>query len=463
MRQLQALGIAMLVIFLGLSTSVHFGEDNSHATSSVRDDGSETQTYNVLQDTPREFYSSNGFARASQGLVGAIRPQARRNVVRGLSALDVAYKALDDGSPKELTAIRPTYLHRLPGYGDSMEPLIRKRALQNLVSRFESQDWLHWNETLQISSDQASDARRYVRTISMLNPDLGVFLEISAVIFHRLFISVDQGMVYDFQEDVWHLAADADRALEVASYDTKEADRLLREGMLENDPTFREAFEKLKIVFIEDFISANPKDYVKNLQLLSTVQPQLCGSTFIAAVERIMRKLLSEASVSDRLAVFHVEQRTESLYKFALGNSSIRELLATLYALGAVDGLQLGDRPWAESLYRRSIDVQPGLDTQTIVADALYISTNKQSSQARTHTIKTSSSLNQSSKILADEDVSKSKNDSWGIIWWLLLAALLTSVGFYWVVSRRNRMISPVAEDMVTRLAASREAQGSHP
>ena len=287
----------------------------------------------------------------------------------------IMVSAIEEGSLASLKQIRPEYLHALPAYKEELLPLIRTRALEQLVYRFLPEDWNNWENSIESRAGGPTQANEYVRNVSLVNPELGKYLETAAWLFSLMYKTIMSGEVFDEQKAMKDLLSHSSflfanrKVLAVSPAEMFDTNII-------SDSSFIAIFERLRGDLFKDFFDMNQNEFSKQAALIRTLKPEYCSPEAIEAVRLFIEQLTTRASKEYRKKIINSLLESDIVKSFSKSSFEGSLALSQLFAVAAVDEIEAGDKKAAEKLLNVSLGLNSGLKTQEHVKNYLYGKSN---------------------------------------------------------------------------------------
>lgn len=288
-------------------------------------------------------------------------------------------EALEEGTFDSLQLVRSEYLKALPDYEASLLPLLKRASLGSLISRFTVSDWEDWAHSETNLRGGASAARLYVEDIKTVNPELGSFLDTSAFLLSGLHQKTKDGRVFVAEDFMEYLLENAEHILAHRKQRAVPA-RFLFTPHVVRDPAFVTVLERERGNVVSAYLQERPQNVQIGRRLLATLEPRLLGTSTYDSVAQFLVHIATKASPRLRETFLYSELEDRSIESLSHYSKKIRILLAQLYVMAAVDSMETGDDLQASRFLRESVNLEPGMRIQRLVATALQ---NRSAEQLR--------------------------------------------------------------------------------
>ncbi len=276
-------------------------------------------------------------------------------------------EAVRTGTLSSLQAIRKEYVELLPSYQEEVLPLIKREALNELLRRFTEEDWANWQEAALANKGNPSEARSFLDSVVLLNPDVGRFLETAAQLLHGMYLKFRVSKQYSLKEDLSYIIYNADEILLYRSASAIPA-RLLFDVTIIKDPVFLEVFRREKGRMIAERIERNPDDVIGHLMQIDNSYQRETGGSLLPSYGALMRRVTLEGTPAYREQVLAFLQQAEGIQEWSKESSEVRSLNAELFGMSAVDSLARKDVASAKEKLSKSIALHDGLKMQAFIA-----------------------------------------------------------------------------------------------
>lgn len=280
--------------------------------------------------------------------------------------LEILKEAIREGSIDSLQLIRTEHLSFIPEYRERVLKQLKQEALSELVSRFVDSDWSDWPNSGYVRHGLASKARTFVDDVSVVNPELGRFLETSALLLYGMYLSIMGGNVYSVEDGLLNVVAHAERLFPKRRSSAVPA-RLLLDLGVHQDPAFKRVFEKVRGDLVLQYSKRFPNELDTHLDLLLDLSPSYVSARVYDLLYRSIYRLALDTSLKYREEIFERLIRSKTVEEFSQRDEKIRQALAELYVIGAVDALEAGALERASGLLGVSEQLYHGLSAQNAV------------------------------------------------------------------------------------------------
>lgn len=280
--------------------------------------------------------------------------------------------ALNSESLQALQVIRPEFLSSIKDSELVLLPRLRSWLLESLVDRFQESDWKDWSRADRSNDGQPSRARRYVDRVLAVNSDLGSYLETASFLLAGLSNATRAGSPYDVTSGVRELIENSD---ELTFRRGRAPVRFM--SMIVLDPSFEAFFERQRCRLVGDYIGLNRDAINAQLKLVPTLDAEYCEPNLFQEIGEILRLVANQGTAALRETVLTRERDTRTLDSFARSDDRVRDALAELYAVNAVDELEANNIVQARRSLSESIGLKPGLRSQTYLQEFFRQTTAK--------------------------------------------------------------------------------------
>jgi hypothetical protein len=276
-------------------------------------------------------------------------------------------EAIRIGTLTSLQDIRSEYVELLPSYSEKVLPLIKRESLDELLRRFSPRDWSNWQEASVSNNGDPSEARSFLDTVVMLNPNVGRFLETAAQLMHGMYMKFRASKPYSLKEDLSYIIYNAEDILLYRHSPVLPA-RLLFDVNIVNDPIFLEAFRREKGRLIQERIKRNPDDIIGHLMQIDNAYSSDAGDSLLPLFSELVRRVTLEGTPAFRLEVINFLDKAEGIKAWSNDSEEIRSLNAELLGMSAVDSLAEKDIDSARAKLERSVALHSGLKMQSFIS-----------------------------------------------------------------------------------------------
>lgn len=274
--------------------------------------------------------------------------------------------AVTEGTYSSLQKINTRILNSLPNYRSNILPDLKKQALPQLLNRFREKDWTDWANSSYANDGEPTLAKTYVETISLVNTELASYLETAAYLFSALYQKTMAAAEFQIDREFEILAKSYENGQKsIEDYTSK----IILDANIIEDPNFLNVLEKVKRTLIFRYVRRNPDNLLTNLNLLLSLKLEALGNEEFELLDLMIRKFTHDASPKYREEVFKVINNSTNISEFAKINSGLRQSLAQLYVVGALDAVENRDLKKANVYLDQSIVLYPQLRSQEILAD----------------------------------------------------------------------------------------------
>ncbi len=276
--------------------------------------------------------------------------------------LNILKDAIRKGDLSSLQIIKEDYLEKQPDYHELLLPELKHTALRALLVRFSLQDWEGWSRE---DTGPKSLAKRFSDDVFEVNTEIGVFLETSAQLFHRLYLRTEVGEVFDSKVELADLFSNAERLLSSKATPNIPASYLLSSRVLDN-PWLRFALEEKQCQFVSEYLSS--RSQIQNdASLLRSISAKACNEKALSRLGELLKGLAIEPKSPLRRAYLDNPDLLSALESLAVSDSEIRGALGNFYVLSAVDMLAESEMEQAEIYLNRSAKLVPELGSRQVV------------------------------------------------------------------------------------------------
>jgi hypothetical protein len=284
--------------------------------------------------------------------------------------LQTLTNVLKDGNSDALQSLRVDYLSILPDYESVILPALKRQALECLLDRFSDSDWADWPSSAYANDGAPTLARRYVDDVSLVNPELGKFLETAAQLLYGMQLTIMSGSPYQLEDDLYFVIQNAERLVPKKRPVAIPARLLLEPGIL-HDQVFLDVIEWERGKLVARYIERYPYEMQSGLKLVQVLKPEYCGKAVFRAVRSLIYNLSFEASARLRLDAAQTISESPVFSEIARSDGHARYALAEFYVVAAVDALEAGQAAQSHTLLDTSIRTMPGLETQKMLVEFL--------------------------------------------------------------------------------------------
>jgi hypothetical protein len=284
---------------------------------------------------------------------------------KGLSSL---LDALEKPNQSEhFKFLRSEFLQQIPNYSNALLPALKEKSLEQLIVRFNDNDWRDWPRSHLAEEGKPSSARAYLDLIFARNRELGLFLETSALLLHRLYLTTQRGEVFDIQRGFDEIVKDAS-ALLVAHQPSTLPAKFLLSYSVPRDLSFLPTFERERSRLVAEFVSQRGLgDLERSIRLLASIDGRYATPEAAARMTEALLTVSVDGSVRLRAQVVHDLLDDRALNNFFIGSGEVKRAAAQLAAVSAVDSLESRDLLRAKQLVSLSLTLYPGLPSQQLV------------------------------------------------------------------------------------------------
>lgn len=321
----------------------NLGLVNSKTRASLSSDPQKTNELFQLSDDFRNFLSS--------------LPEEKQNALFRAAVIEGSYSSVQKISSR--------ILNSLPNYQSIILPDLKKQALSQLLNRFREKDWMDWANSSFANDGEPTLAKSYVGTISLVNSELATYLETAAYLLSALYHKTLSGEEFILDREFEELS----QVYESKEKYSEEHSRLIFDANILGNLDFQLVLEKAKRNFVLRFVKQNPENLLANLNLILSLKKEAVEKEELDLLELMIRKFALDASAKYREEVFKVIGNSTSINEFVKINSGLRQSLAQLYVVGALDGVEGEDLRKANVYLDQSISIYPKLRSQEILAD----------------------------------------------------------------------------------------------
>lgn len=282
--------------------------------------------------------------------------------------------ALRVGTLEALQAVRQEILVQIPGYQERILPILKYHALNALIVRFEERDWRAWPEYE--LSDDYSRAKHFVDDLTLVNPQLGRFVNIASYLLHGLFIATNEGRVFysSEYEELLHRAKPQLGMEEQGTFSLLSpapAITVRSEQMVSDELPFRRIFEEQRCRLCLKYIDTLPQEVNVHLRLLGATNPEYCPKTGADVVIGLIHRVMTVGTAKLREEVISRELEHHTLEKFGERYAGVKKGLAQLFVAGALDAVSLNDLSRARALAEHSRLLFGGLESQVRLTELM--------------------------------------------------------------------------------------------
>lgn len=289
--------------------------------------------------------------------------------------------ALSEGSFNSVQKINSRILNSFPNYQNEILPELKKFALAQLLIRFRENDWIDWSVTYVANEGDPTIARRYVDLISLVNTELSNYLETSAYLLSSLYQRISSGEEFFLENEFQKLASSYEKQK------NEQSAQFVLDASILRDQDFLVPLETQKRALILIYVRKNPQQLLTNLKLLLSLKAESLTLADSQLLEVMLRKFSLDASPKYRQQVFKVIDSSSRITEFANLNPGLRQAIAQLYVVSALDAIEIRDLRKANVYLDQSISVFPNMRSQEILADYIKFGyQNKEFSSTKINT-----------------------------------------------------------------------------
>jgi len=244
---------------------------------------------------------------------------------------------------------------------------LKQALLETLIQKFTEDDYQSWTEASYIDEGKPTEARSFVDEIGSINSDLGSYLETSALMTFRLSRITEAGRKFVSEKELRSLVGNAKILFKEQASPTRTAGSFIDPDILA-DEAFSKFLESRRCKEVVAYLLNIKSVNSRRLKLLPSIDLESCDENIYSSLEDFLGFLATKGSLEDRRAYLGDEQIKKLMLSTYEQSPRLQTLQAELFALGAVDSLELGDVKRAESYLEKSLSLADGLNSQKLLA-----------------------------------------------------------------------------------------------